>query len=189
MQARLLLTLVFVLSLPSAVFADMGPLPLAAHDFVFEMETDVPGYCFWFVNVDRVEPLDLTPGRHAYVYGGDRARFAFIVAAPVGLMEEMGTVNFLQAHRDHKLPPSVSQSSSIDLYDDAPFLGTATRVDRYRVEFQPGQPIRLVEVPESPWVGGAKVVGGVLLASAITWGGYRILRRRPRVVGEQKSVA
>jgi hypothetical protein len=187
MRRRLLLTVAALLSAAGTAFADMGTpgFSRVPHDFVFDVDSEVPGYRFWLVSARGVEPLDLAPGRPALVDSASRLgshRVAWLVAAPVGLVEGMGEAAFQEAHGNGKLPPGVSQSEKIDFLGSVPFFDSHERlVDHFRVEFSPGQPIQLVFLGRdagSPRVRTAWAVAGVFALVAIVWAGWRALRPR-----------
>lgn len=132
MRRQMLLTVALTLSVAGTVFADMGPLPgfsRVPRDLVLEVESEFPGYRFWLVSHSRVEPLDL----------------AHVAAAPVGMVEGMGEGKFHEAFLAGKLPPGVFRSDEIiDFSARVSFYDSRERViDRYGVEFEPGQPVRL----------------------------------------------
>lgn len=151
MRRQMLLTVALTLSATGTASADMGPPPgfsRVPRDLVLEVESEFPGYRFWLVLHSRVEPLDLAPDRSFRVGGEGRGgshRLAHIVAAPVGMVEGMGEGKFHEAFLAGKLPPGVFRSDEIiDFSARVPFYDSRERViDRYGVEFEPGQPVRL----------------------------------------------
>jgi hypothetical protein len=157
---------------------------LVPHDFVFEIESEAPGYRFWLLSPRGLEPLDLAPGRPVRVDGEGRTgshRIATVIAAPAGLIESLKVTPVEQEFWSGKLPPSVLQSDQIDFYARVPFFDSRERViDRYRVEFAPGQPIRLVFLGQNesnPWLKRAWVVAGLFAFAAVVCGALWLLRK------------
>jgi hypothetical protein len=186
MRRRLFLTVAALLSAAGTTFADMGTpgFSRVPHDFVFEVESEVPGYRFWLVSARGVEPLDLAPGRPVRVDAESRLgshRVAWLVAAPVGLVEGMGETAFQEAHGNGKLPPGVSQSEKIDFLGSVPFFDSHERlVDHFRVEFSPGQPIQLVFLGRDAGnrcVRAAWAAAGLFAFAAVVCGVFWLLRK------------
>ncbi len=196
MRWRLFAVLASFAALPEAAFADMG-IPgqtRIPHDFVFEVEADFPGYQFWLVSPRGTEPLDLAPGRPFRVDGEGRHgshRVAWVVVTPVGLAEEMGKAEFEKLASMHKLPSEVFTSESIDFLGSVPFYDTRERViDRYRLEFVPGQHVRLVWLEQnkgSAWPQFACFGTGVLVPIATVWGGWWAIRRVRRKLASKHT--
>jgi hypothetical protein len=192
---QLVLTVALALSISGTAFADMGPPPgysRVPHDFVFEVESEVPGYRFWLVSPRGAEPLDLAPGRPCRVDGEGRTgshRIAYVVAAPAGLIESLKATPAEQEFWSGKLPQSVLPSDPIDFYARVPFYDSRERViDRYRVEFAPGQPVRLVWLGRnegSPWVKRAWAAAGLFASGAVGCGVLWLRRKWAR----RKSLA
>jgi hypothetical protein len=198
MRSQLLLAVTLALSFSATARADMGTpgFSRVPHDFIFEVEAESPGYRFWLVSDRGVEPLDLAPGRPVRVDGAERTgshRIAYVVAAQIGVIEGMGEEDFRKAFEQSHFPPGVNQSGHIDFLGQVPFYDSRERVvDRYRVEFSPGQPVRLVWLEQNE--GSARVkaewaAAGILAAVGFTWAGWWTLRRMWRVAAGQKPVA
>lgn len=113
----MLLTVALTLSVAGTASADMRPPPgfsRVPRDLVLEVESEFPGYRFWLVSHSRVEPLDLAPDRSFRVEGHvESHRLAHVVAAPVGMVEDMGEENFQEAFLAGKLPPGEFRSDEI----------------------------------------------------------------------------
>lgn len=180
-----------------AARADMGTpgVSRVPHDFVIEVESGFPGYRFWLVSPHGIEPLDLARGRPFRIDGEGRTgshRIAYIVAAPIALVEETGKDKFEAAlwprkfDADGRLPPTVIWSESIDFLGQVPFYDTRERViDRCRLEFVPGQHVRLVWLEEnsgSTAVKRAWLAAGVLVPVAVLSGGWWAVRRVRRTL-------
>jgi hypothetical protein len=187
MRRQPFLTVAFLLSVSGTAVADMGPPPgysRVPRDLVLEVESEFPGYRFWLVSPRGAEPLDLAPGRPLRVDGGGRDgshRIAYVIAAPVGLIESLKVTPAEQDFWSGKLPPSVLWSEKLDFYARAPFYDSRERViDRYRVEFAPGQPVRLMWLGQnesSPWVKGAWAAAGLFAFAAVVRAAIWLLRK------------
>lgn len=188
-------SLVLAVSLPNAALADMGTpgFSRVPHDYVIEVESTFPGYRFWLISPRGLEPLDLAPGRPLIVNGEGRLgshRNARVIAAPVGLIEGIGEEQFQKldekrwsAEADPRLS-QVHESGPIDFYGSVPFFDSRERViDRYRLEFVPGQHVRLVWLEQnagSRWVKRAWLAAGILVPVAVLWGFWWAVRRLRR---------
>lgn len=199
MRLRFPLTTVLMLTLPGVAFADMGTpgFSFVPRDFIFEVEQEYPGYRFWLVSAEGIEPLDFAPGRPFRVDGEVKlqqvgTRPAYVFAAPVGVIEEMGAEKVHEAWLAGKLPPRVLQSQWIFFRDSVPFFDTRERViDRYRVEFEPGKEVRLVLLERNtgnPWVKRAWAAAGILAAASVGLAGLWVFRKLLRHVRKPSAV-
>lgn len=198
MRLRLLVAIACLVALPGAAVADMVTpgFSRVPHDYVFEIEGDVTGYRFWLVSDRGVELLDLAPGRSVLVNGEGRHgshRIAQVVAAPVALVEQVGEAKLIDAHWKHELPPGVIRSDSFDFYGSVPFWDSRSRViDRYRVEFVPGQSLRMVWLERNTgswWLKGAWIAAGVFTVVAVVWAGRWVTRRIGRALAGKQPTA